>query len=171
MMKSLIVCYSYHHHNTEKIANAIAAVLEAEVKTPQQINPAELAEYDLIGLGSGIYGSSHHQSLLDLADNFPQGANGKTFLFSTCGVPAFTLEQGEVDDYVEKSHAPLKTRLQTKGYAVVDEFICPGLNTNSFLKFFGGLNKGRPDAKDVQHAEQFAERLKAGKTFGAAPAN
>lgn len=106
----------------------------AEVKTPQQINPAELTEYDLIGFGSGIYGSSHHQSLLDLSDNFPQGANGKTFLFSTCGVPAFALEQGEVDDYVEKSHAPLKTRLQAKGYAVVDEFICPGLNTNSFLK-------------------------------------
>jgi hypothetical protein len=35
---------------------------------------------------------------------------------------------------------------------IVDEFGCAGLNTNGFLKFFGGMNKGRPNAEDPKHA-------------------
>jgi flavodoxin len=42
----------------------------------------------------------------------------------------------------------------------VDEFICPGFNTNVFLKYFGGINKGRPNAEDFKRAENFAEKLK-----------
>jgi flavodoxin len=43
---------------------------------------------------------------------------------------------------------------------IIDEFSCAGFNTNSFLKLFGGLNKGRPNAEDLKHAEVFAENLK-----------
>ena len=50
--KTLIVLFSYHHKNTEQIANVLAKVLDAEIKTPQQTNPEELKEYDLIGFGS-----------------------------------------------------------------------------------------------------------------------
>ena len=53
-MKSLLVLYSYHHHNTEKIAKVFAKVLDAEIKTPQEIKPEELQDYDLVGFGSGI---------------------------------------------------------------------------------------------------------------------
>ncbi|WP_321422851.1 hypothetical protein [uncultured Methanobacterium sp.] len=52
-MKSLIGLYSYHHHNTEEIAKVFVKVFDAEIKTPQQIKPDELQEYDLIGFGSG----------------------------------------------------------------------------------------------------------------------
>jgi hypothetical protein len=38
--------------------------------------------------------------------------------------------------------------------------MCPGFNTNSFLKFFGGINKGRPNANDLKRAEEFAMNLK-----------
>jgi hypothetical protein len=31
---------------------------------------------------------------------------------------------------------------------------------NSFLKLLGGLNKGRPNAEDLKHAEEFAQNLK-----------
>ena len=61
-MKSLLVLYSYHHHNTEKIAKVFAKVLDAEIKTPQEIKPEELQDYDLIGFGSGIYSAKHHES-------------------------------------------------------------------------------------------------------------
>ena len=54
-MKSLLVLYSYHNRNTEKIAVAMAKVLEAEIKTPEQVKPEELPAYDLVGFGSGIY--------------------------------------------------------------------------------------------------------------------
>ena len=41
-MKSLLVLYSYHHMNTEKIAKVFAKVLDAQIKTPQQIDFKEL---------------------------------------------------------------------------------------------------------------------------------
>ena len=70
-VKSLVVVFSYHHKNTEKIANVFAKVLDAPVKTPQQVNPEELPGYGLIGFGSVIYSAQNHQSLLDLADKLP----------------------------------------------------------------------------------------------------
>jgi len=151
-MKSLLVLFSYHHNNTEKIANVFAKVLDAQIKTPRQINPEELQEYSLIGFGSGIYDEKHHKVLLDLADKLPQVTNRKAFLFSTSGIT------GEAK--VTKDHSSLREKLQSKGYMIVDEFQCVGFNTNSFLKLFGGINKGRPNAEDLKHAEEFAQKLK-----------
>ena len=151
-MKSLLVLFSYHHNNTEKIANVFAKVLDAQIKTPQQINPEELQEYDLIGFGSGIYGGKHHELLLDLADNLPQVTNKKVFIFSTSAIIRGAK--------VAKDHSQLREKLQTKGYIIVDEFGCKGFNTNSFMKYFGGMNKGRPNAEDLKHAESFAQNLK-----------
>jgi flavodoxin len=58
-----------------------------------------------------------------------------------------------------KNHASLRGKLQKKGYMIVDEFSCAGFNTNSFLRFFGGLNRGRPNIEDLKHAEEFAQKL------------
>jgi len=159
-MKSLLVLYSFHHNNTEKIAEVFAGVLDAEIKRPQQVNPEELQEYDLVGLGSGIYHDMHHRSLLDLADRLPQVTHKKAFIFSTSGAPDFALDGGQLEDYVERAHSPLREKLQSKGYVIVDEFICPGWNTNKFLKLFGGINKGRPNPEDLARAQEFAHRLK-----------
>ena len=160
MMRSLLVVCSYHHHNTEKIAKVFAEVLDAEVKRPREVAPEELQEYSLIGLGSGIYHDMHHRSLLDLADKLPQVTNKRAFIFSTSGAPAFALDGGHVGDYAEQAHSPLREKLRSKGYVIVDEFICPGWNTNKFLKLFGGINKGRPNAEDLKRAEAFALKLK-----------
>jgi flavodoxin len=58
-----------------------------------------------------------------------------------------------------KNHLLIKQKLQSKGYTIVDEFACAGFNTNSFLKYFGGINKGRPNAEDLNRAEGFARGL------------
>jgi len=84
-MKSLLVLFSYHHKNTEKITKVFAKVLDAQIKTPQQISPEELQEYTLIGFGSGIYDTKHHKVLLDFADKLPLVTNKKAFIFSTSG--------------------------------------------------------------------------------------
>ena len=152
VMKSLLVLYSYHHNNTEKIAKVFAKVLDAQIKTPQQINPEELQEYSLIGFGSGIYGAKHHKSLLDLADTLPQVTEMKAFIFSTSAIMG--------KDKIAKDHLTLREKLQSKGYMIVDEFACKGFNTNSFMKYLGGMNKGRPNAEDLKHAEEFALKLK-----------
>ena len=140
-MKSLLVLFSYHHNNTEKIANVFAKVLDAQIKTPQQINPEELQEYSLIGFGSGIYDEKHHKALLDLADKLPQVTDRKAFIFSTSS----NLES------LSKNHSSLREKLHSKGYMIVDEFTCAGFNTNSFLKYLGGMNKGRPNAEDLKN--------------------
>jgi len=164
-MKSLLVLFSFHHNNTEKIANVFAKVLDAQIKTPQQINPEELLEYDLIGFGSGIYDDKHHKSLLDLADKLPQVTNRKAFIFSTSALSG--------EKKVAKDHSPLRKKLESKGYMIVDDFNCPGFDTNTdfnsgillavvsgVVKLMGGMNKGRPNAEDLKHAEEFAQNLK-----------
>ncbi len=151
-MKSIIVLYSYHHHNTEEIANVFAKVLDAEIKTPQQIKPEKLQEYDMVGFGSGIYSAKHHKFLLELADKLPPVNNKKAFLFSTSGITGKSKSA--------KDHSILREKLVSKGYIIVDEFQCKGFNTNSFLKLFGGMNKGRPNEKDLKNAEDFINNLK-----------
>lgn len=154
-LRSLVIVLSYHHGNTEKIANTIANVLGAEVKTPDQVYPEKLREYDLIGFGSGIYGATFDPSMLTLADRLSSAAGKKAFLFSTYGAPGFAVTR----DFVANNHAEMRDKLKLKGYMVIGEFGCAGWNTNSFLRFFGGINKGRPDAGDLANAETFARDL------------
>jgi flavodoxin len=150
-VKSLVIVYSYHHKNTEKVANVLAKILNAEIKTPHQIDPKELQDYSLVGFGSGIYGEEHHKVVLDLADKLPEVVEKQAFIFSTSAMMG--------KDKVAKDHATLREKLQSKGYTIVDEFACKGFNTNSFMKYLGGMNKGRPNAEDLKHAEEFARNL------------
>jgi len=151
-VKALLIVYSYHHMNTEKVANVFAKVLGAQVKMPQHTNPEDLGNYDFIGFGSGIDSGQHYKELLDFADKLPAVAGRKAFIFSTSAMTGA--------DKVSKDHAALREKLESKGYVIVDEFACKGHNTNSFLKYIGGMNKGRPDAEDLKHAEEFARGLK-----------
>ena len=63
-MKSMIVLVSYHHNNTQKVAEVMAKVFDAQIKPPEQTTPNELQQYDLSGFGSGIYISRHHTKQL-----------------------------------------------------------------------------------------------------------
>jgi flavodoxin len=150
-MKSILVLFSYHHKNTEKIAKVFAQVLDAEIKTPRQIDPEELQEYSLVGFGSGIYGEKHHRTLLGLADKLPQVTDKKAFIFSTSAIMG--------KDKVAQDHSTLREKLVSKGYTIIDEFACKGFNTNSFLKYIGGMNRGRPNTEDLKNAEEFAQKL------------
>ena len=150
-MKCLIVVYSYHHQNTQKVAGAMAGVTGAGVKSPAETRAEDLSQYDLVGFGAGIDSGRHYRPLLDFAQSLPPVKDRKCFLFSTSAV------QGERK--VKKDHAALREILQSKGYRVVGEFSCKGYNTNSFLKYFGGMNKDRPNEEDIRNAGEFAKRM------------
>jgi flavodoxin len=150
-MKALVIVYSYHHNNTEKIANVFAKVLDAEIRLPQKTDPNSLQEYELIGFGAGIDSGKHYKPLLDFAEQLPNVNGKKAFIFSTSGVSN--------PKYKAKIHTALRETLKAKGYLIVDEFNCHGFNTNSFLKVFGGMNKGSPNAEDLAAAEEFAKNL------------
>lgn len=146
-MKSLLVLYSYHHLNTEKVAKVIAPILGAEIKWPEEVHPEKLKEYDLIGFGSGIYGGMHHKTLLEIADKLPETTDKKVFIFSTSA--------GVEKSKNIKSHSALREKLQSKGYIIVDEFQCRG-----FLGKIGlGISRGHPNSQDLRRAEEFAQNL------------
>jgi flavodoxin len=154
--KVLIVLSSYHHKNTEKLADAISEVLFAKIISPNNIDIAKIQEYDLIGFGSGIYDGHHHQLQIELVDKLPKTKNKKVFLFSTTGSPKFIIN----DKFIKQNHSLIRQKLESKGYEVVGEFGCAGWNTNSFLKYFGGLNKDRPNNSDIIDVKEFALSLK-----------
>jgi flavodoxin len=152
-MKSLIVLYSYHHHNTRKVAEAMAGAIGATIKSPSEIKENEPLRYDLVGFGAGIDSGMHYRELLDFAEKLPPVNGNKCFIFSTSAV--LTVKK------TEKDHARLRGILLSKGYRVIGEFSCLGFNTNHFLKYLGGMNKGRPNAEDIENARRFAENLEA----------
>lgn len=151
----LLVVYSYHHKNTEKVATTFAQLLGAAIVSATGSKSGGACGTRPRRLRLGIDSGRHYASLLNLADRLPTVTGKKAFIFSTCGAPAFAVTQ----QFILKNHSALREKLQAKGYTIVDEFGCPGFNTNSLLRFFGGLNKGRPNAKDLRHAEAFASNL------------
>ena len=144
-MKSLIICKSIHHRSTEKIAKRMARVLNADLTEPKDF---DIKKYDLIGFGSGIYDYKHHISILNLVDKLPNLKGKKVFVFSTSGV------------IVKSQHDSIKKKLKEKNAKIIDEFFCKGFNTNSFLKYIGGMNKKRPNEKDLKKAEDFVKKMK-----------
>jgi flavodoxin len=157
--KTIIICQSIHHGNTRKVAEEIAKELNIEVKKPADISVEDVAECELVGFGSGIYDDKHHISLIDLAGRLPDAHGKKAFIFSTSGVPVKILGDRFLQNYRTKAHHALREVLVSKGYLIVAELILPGYNTNVFLKYFGGLNKNRPNENDLEKAKEFAKEL------------
>lgn len=148
-MKTLIIYFSIHHQNTEKIAKATAEVLGAELVKNPEVKAEKILNYDLIGFGSGIYFWRHHRSLLNLVKNLPAMKGKSAFIFSTSGAK-----------YAKKLiHCSLRKLLIKKGFKIIGEFNCPGFDTFGPFKFFGGFNKGRPNEKDLEAAKKFAQEL------------
>ena len=150
-MKSLVIVHSYHHKNTEKIANVIAENLKADLKYPKDVNINEMLNYDIVGFGAGIDTGKHYKPMLELAKSIQVVNSGKAFIFSTSGI---WTKKKQVKD-----HKALRDILISKGYDIIGEFGCLGHDTVSFLKYFGGINKGRPNGEDLENARQFALTL------------
>ncbi len=151
-MKALLIYVSVHHGNTEKVAVSMANILNADLLQVKQADAAKLEQYDLIGFGSGVYFGKHHASLLDFIDGLPTVRNKKAFIFSTSGLRKIP--------FVHDFDKPLRERLQRKGFDVVGEFSCRGYDTSRAAMILGGINRGRPNARDLQQAGDFAGRLK-----------
>ena len=154
-MNSLIVLVSYHHKNTEKVAQTIGKVIGAEIKSLEQADPNALTSFDLLGFGSGIYFGKPDKKLLEFVGKLPQATGKKAFVFST---------SGRTGKAAAKFHQQIKEKLQSKGYELAGEFNCGGFDTYGLLKIGGGLNKGRPNEDDLKQAEAFAQAFMKGES-------
>jgi flavodoxin len=151
-MKVLMIYISVHHGNTERIAETMADILDADLVQVKQADAAMLGRYDLIGFGSGVYFGKHHESLLDFVDRLPVVTSKKAFIFSTSGLRKIP--------FVHNFDRSLKQRLQRKGFDIIAQFSCRGYDTSRAAMIVGGINRGRPNARDLQQAEDFARCLK-----------
>jgi flavodoxin len=147
-MKTLIIYESYHHGNTEKVAEIMGIALDAKLARPRNVDENMLNDYDLIGFGSGIYKGRLHTNVLELIDRLPH-MDKKAFIFYTCG-----MDRGE--PYTRE----VSEKLSRKGFTVVGKFSCPGWDTIPALAWFGGIKKGHPDQADLEKAKAFANGLK-----------
>jgi flavodoxin len=153
-MNIILIYKSFHRMNTERIAKAMADIMDAKIAKVEEISPNDLEEYDLLGFGSGIYGGNYHKELMNFIDNMPP-MNKDTFIFSTSG------------EFSDKYHNLIKLKLTGKGLRIVGEFACLGetsplkfnLNLKGPLGWIGGKNKGHPDEKDLEKAREFAQDL------------
>lgn len=148
---SLIVCSSKALGNTRRIADEIADVLNARVRTPDAVTDDDIASADLIGWGSGIYWMSFASELVSRIKALDDQPRGRAFVFATSGMAETPLRR-----YTVK----LSRLLAQRQFTVADEvFHCRGLDTMGPLSVLGGLNKGRPSGDDLTAAREFAQRM------------
>ncbi len=150
-MNSIVVCASRSHGNTRRVAETMAAVLDARVVAPTEVDAADLVSYDLVGFGSGVYAMTFDGELSALIDALPPGEGCHVFVFATSGAPelpwlGFT--------------RPVCRTLESKGYLVDGSFTCRGWDTWGPLGCIGGVNRGHPDDGDLRRAERFATGLR-----------
>lgn len=148
-MEVIIIYISVHWGNTEKIAKGIAETLNGKLVKVNEVIVDELPKYKLVGVGSGIYYGKHHKELIDFVDKLPPSNGQKVFIFSTAGYNLNWLW-----------HRELKKKLSKKGFDIVGEFSCKGFTTYGPYRLIGGINKGRPNEKDLEDARKFAHQLK-----------
>lgn len=151
-MKAIIVCTSVSHGNTRRVAEAIGQVLDARVVAPDDLDPADLAAYDLVGFGSGVFNMNFHPDLRRFVAALPAGGGGKAFVYRTSGFPEPPFRR-----YVRA----LTRTLERKGFEVTGTFGCRGFDTWLPLRVVGGIRKGHPDAADLVAARAFAAELRA----------
>jgi len=148
--RALIICVSVSHANTAAVARAMADVLGAEVREPELVDPRTLSDHDLVGFGSGIFAGTHHPRLRHYVEQLPTVSGRRAFVFTTSGLGRSQSRPWE---------RSLDSLLRDKGYDVVGSFACRGFDTWLPLRLVGGLNKGRPDSRDLAQAREFAERI------------
>ena len=148
-MKSIVIFQSVHKGNTKKIAEVLAGELDAKLVKPGEIKVNDLKNYDLVGMGSGIYFGKHHQDILNLVEKVPPTVGQKVFIFSTAGPPQLKFIW----------HNALRNILKEKNFKIVGEFTCVGYDEVGPLKRIGGINKDRPNKNDIEKAKRFANSL------------
>ena len=167
----ILIAYHSDTGNTEKVGNAIKEALAGEgqdvtAKAAKDVDSSTLGSYDLVVLGSGIYGQAYGkyaQTLIKNATSFPP----KMAFFAT-----------HMEDHsYPKALKRIKKTLEEKNCAVIGELDIVGedigisdalkqkmLGTmtqeqrDERIKYFEAI-KGRPNAEDLAKAKDFAKSL------------
>ena len=116
-----------------QIAEAMSEAIPAIITSLEDAGKHNLANYDLIGLGSGIFLGKHYKDLIKFAKILK---NKNCFVFSTSGY-----------NNLNKVNNALVKLLENNENTVLGSFSCRGI--------FLGKNKGHPDIDDFDNAQKF----------------
>lgn len=148
-MKILIIIESKHLGNTLNLAKKVVEGFDVEIKNVEEAKLADFNNYDIIGFGSGIYGSKYSSKLIKFTKKLNFNTN-YTFVMST-----------SAGDTFEKNNSGFISILKAKGKTVLGSVSSVGYANFFPLSIFGGMNKNRPNENDIIHAkEEFALILK-----------
>lgn len=143
---AIIICESMYHGNTMRLAKAMAYGLHCRAVNAMEALAMDLSSYKFIGLGSGIYFTSHHPRIMEVAKQL--NSNQKAFIFSTHGSP-----------FLGNYHSALIEDLGKRGVAILGGFDVKGFDCTGPFILVGGGNKGRPNEKDEQKAIRFVSGI------------
>ncbi len=149
-MNPLIV-YQSETGNTLHVAEAMAPVIQADLKAADSLTAVDLDSRVLIGLGSGIYTLQHMRQILRLVSRLP--LDGMVFIFSTSGLA------GSMPVHAHRfTHWRLRRALRRRKVAILGEWDCPGQVKGGIWGWFG-LYRGRPNEADLAAAARFAQQM------------
>ncbi len=156
----ILICYHSETGNTEAVAKSMAEGLENEEITllpVKDVDPASLADYDTVFLGTGIYAGAVGKSVKELMKKV-SSLPSKFVLFCTHNNPD--------PSSVEKALKGVVKQITECGCETCGQFYCIGENRNQkvveLLMKMPGMaealknSKGHPDAQDLKNAKEFA---------------
>ena len=149
-MKTIILYASTHHGNTRKIVERMAKKMGARTVDVVKEGIPDISSYKLIGLASGVYFGTFHETLVKFVQEAPFTPAHRVFLADTCGVGW--------KDYTYK----LRMLLEERGVHCAGRFQCRGYDTYGPWRLIGGIARKHPDETDLRKAEIFAQRMAKG---------
>jgi len=165
----ILVCYFSNTGNTEKVAKSIAEGLEGEdleLLKIEDADPSKLKNYDLIVLGSGIYGGKLNKKVINFMKDVIEYPPNFAF---------FNTHQSAAS--YQKAFKRIRTKLEENKAIVIGEFDCVGENLGMPKEtILGMLEKlppeekkrqeallektvGHPNALDLENAKAFGKSL------------
>ncbi|MFX0032823.1 MAG: flavodoxin family protein [Candidatus Hodarchaeota archaeon] len=166
---NILITYFSQSGNTKKIAQAIREGLhtqDVELKPINETSPDEFQDYELVFLGSGVYASRVHSSLLNLIKKISKFPNKFIYFCTHASPKLYQTPFEKVTKILEKNNCN-----------IIGEFDCIGENkvmsSKTRLDMIKRLPpeeqekalrdielaKDRPNQLDIENAKKFAESI------------
>ncbi|WP_338953530.1 flavodoxin family protein [Fusobacterium nucleatum] len=148
MEKICIVYDSMHNMNTEKLVLSLKENYnDVDIVKVNNFDINAIDNYPKIGLASGIYWGRFSKNIEELLDKILDSDVKNLFFIYTSGIGKVRYEK------------KLIKRLEEKNKICLGIFSCKGFDKYGPFKLIGGINKGKPNEKDIQNLIKFFENI------------
>lgn len=148
MEKICIIYDSKHKMNTEKLLLSLKNIYNnLDIIKINNFDVNTINNYEKIGLASGIYWGKFSKNIQNLLDKILESNIKNLFFIYTSG-------SGKV-----KYEKKLIKKVEDKNKVSLGIFSCKGFDTYGPFILIGGINKGRPNEKDIENFIEFFKNI------------